>query len=81
LASDIGLAPDSGGLPRLTAALGIHVDSFALHIHQPEVADVVEIAITNPSSCVALGSVSSGMARHGCGCFPGCEAIRNIAVA
>jgi hypothetical protein len=44
LASDIGLAPDGGGLPRSAVALGIHVDSFALDLRQPEVTDIVEIA-------------------------------------
>jgi hypothetical protein len=53
--------------------------SFSIYISLK--AHMVEIAITNPSSCVALGSVSSGLARHGCGCFPGCEATRNIASA
>jgi hypothetical protein len=44
LASDIGLAPDGGGLPRSAVALGIHVDSFALDLRQPEVAAMMESA-------------------------------------
>jgi hypothetical protein len=47
LASDLRLAFDGGGLPQSAAALGIHVDSFVRHLSQPEVADVVESAITN----------------------------------
>ena len=79
LASDICLALDCGGLPQSAAAMGIHVDSFVLHLHQPEVADVVEGAISNFSSCVALCSLSSGLAGNGCGCFPGCQAACNPA--
>ena len=44
LASGIGLAPDGGGLPRSAVALGIHVDSFALDLRQPELTEMVEMA-------------------------------------
>lgn len=47
LASDFGLAPDGSRLPQSAATLGIHVDSFVRYLSQPEMADLVEGAITN----------------------------------
>jgi hypothetical protein len=74
LASDICPALHRNSFPQFAATLGIHVDSLVLHLHQPEVADVVEGAISNSSSSVALGSLPSGLAGNGCGCFPGHQA-------
>jgi len=76
LASDFSLAFDGCGLPESAAALGVHVDSFARHLPQPEVADVVESAITSFSCGMAVGSLSSRLAGNGCRCFLGCETTR-----
>ena len=47
MASDFSLAFDGSGLPESDAALGVHVDSFARHLPQPEVADVVETRVSH----------------------------------
>jgi hypothetical protein len=61
LASDLCLAFDRCRLPQSGASLGVDVDSFLRHLFQPEVADLVEGAITHCSFGTALGSLSSGV--------------------
>ena len=63
MASNLGFAIARNRLPQSAAALDIHVASFVRYIFQPEVGDVVEGAITNCTSGVALGRLSSGLAR------------------
>ena len=81
LASDLGLASDGSCLPQSAACLGVHVGSFLRHLSQPEVADVVESAITNCSCIMALGSLPFGLAWNGCRGFSGCQATSSTACA
>lgn len=57
LASDLSPALDGSGLPQSAAALGVDVGSFVRHLFQPQVADLVDGAITNCSSGMALDSL------------------------
>jgi hypothetical protein len=64
LASDFSLTFDGSHLPQSGASLGIHVDPFVRHLSQPEVADMVEGAITNRSSSVALSILIFWLGRE-----------------
>ena len=79
LASDLSAACDRSCLPQSAASLGVHVDSFVCHLSQPEVADMVEGAITSCSFGMALSGLSSGLAGNGCRGFLGCESARTAA--
>ena len=81
MASNLRFAIDRNRLPQSAFALGIHVASFVRHLFQPEVANMVEDAITNCTSGMAFVRVSSGLARNGCRCFPGCETTCSVANA
>ena len=73
LGSNFSRTFDGSHLPQSGAALGVHVGSFVRHLSQPEVADMVEGAITNCSFSMAFSSLSSGLAGNGCRGFLGCE--------
>ena len=74
LASALGDAADGSGLPQPPASLGVHVDSIRCYFHQPEVANLVEGAVTSCASGLALDSLSVGLAGNGRREFLGCAA-------
>src|SRR5947209_5532609 len=81
LAPNFSLTLDGSRLPQSAATLGVHVGSFVRHLSQPEVADMVEGAITNCSFSMALSSLSSGLAGNGCRSFLACDSARTAASA
>ena len=76
LASDLGDASGGSCLPQPPASLGVHVDSIRCHFHQPEVADMVDGALTSCASGLALDSLSLRLAGNGRREFLGCGAAR-----
>ena len=81
LASNFSLTLDGGRLPQSAATLGVHVGSFVRHLSQPEVADMVEGAITNCSFSMAVSSLSFRVAGNGCRSILGCDSARTAASA
>src|SRR6202007_492647 len=79
LASARGVAAGGNFLLQPVASLGVHVGAVICHFFQPQVADMVESAAPRFSSGLAFHSLSTRMARDGCGRFPGCESARSFA--
>jgi hypothetical protein len=58
-------------VPQSAATVGVHVASVVRNLRQPQVANLVESPTENRAFRMAVGSLSSGLAGNGCGCFPG----------
>ena len=76
LASDLGDASDGSCLPQPPASMGVHVDSIRCHFHLPEMANMVDGAVTSGASGLAFDSLSVRLAGNGRREFLGCAAAR-----